>query len=277
MSITQMSGLRFGRLIVLERASNSAAGSARWLCRCDCGGWKTTTGTLLRAGQTRSCGCLQAQAARQNVLSCAGVNALDLTGQRFGRLTAMWRADNSGRHAKWICACDCGASTTTRVSSLRRGYTRSCGCLNRENITGQRFGELMAIKHVAHGTWRCVCTCGGVVDKSVGALRYRSKMGRLSCGCKRGEFIRAALRNSPEQTNAARYKVLARQKEAGHKRVETLAESYVAGVIGLPVAGVPKHLIDMKREQLTLRRLAKQIKQAATEAKEPDETVPEHP
>ncbi len=62
-----------------------------------------------------------------------GRQAIDHTGQRFGRLTVIRRApnnpeDRAGR-ARWVCRCDCGRMTVIIGSSLRNGTTRSCGCL----------------------------------------------------------------------------------------------------------------------------------------------------
>ena len=55
----------------------------------------------------------------------------DLTGQRFGRLTVMERADTRGRVA-WLCKCDCGNEIITRGDNLTGGGSISCGCYNRE-------------------------------------------------------------------------------------------------------------------------------------------------
>lgn len=53
-----LTGKRFGRLIVIQRASkNNSCGAAMWECRCDCGTEKTVSGTHLRGGKTTSCGC----------------------------------------------------------------------------------------------------------------------------------------------------------------------------------------------------------------------------
>jgi hypothetical protein len=55
-----INGLRFGHLVVVERATNDRQRQARWKCRCDCGKVLTAVrGTQLRAGGTRSCGCLR--------------------------------------------------------------------------------------------------------------------------------------------------------------------------------------------------------------------------
>lgn len=61
---------------------------------------------------------------------------IDLTGQRFGRLTVLSRAEDyvnpQGNHyVKWLCICDCGNITTVLGTALRSGGTRSCGCLQK--------------------------------------------------------------------------------------------------------------------------------------------------
>lgn len=63
---------------------------------------------------------------------------VDLTGQRFGRLSVLDRAGTAGGGcATWRCLCDCGKETVVLSSSLRRGATRSCGCLSAEK-SGER-------------------------------------------------------------------------------------------------------------------------------------------
>ncbi len=61
----------------------------------------------------------------------------DLSGQKFGRLTAVERKgkDKTG-HSVWLCRCECGEMTDVRISSLTSGSTKSCGCLNRERMNG---------------------------------------------------------------------------------------------------------------------------------------------
>jgi hypothetical protein len=53
---------------------------------------------------------------------------IDLTGQRFGRLTVLCR-DNDISPIYWRCQCDCGKSKTILGTSIRDGRARSCGCL----------------------------------------------------------------------------------------------------------------------------------------------------
>ena len=72
----------------------------------------------------------------------------DLTGQRFGRLTAIRSVESIRRHAAWLCACDCGKETVVTSDNLRprkgRAPTTSCGCFSRD-----KFDELKRRKGFA--------------------------------------------------------------------------------------------------------------------------------
>ena len=60
----------------------------------------------------------------------------DITGQRFGRLTVLEFEYTLDSAARWLCECDCGALVLVRSNHLQRGRTRSCGCFQKECITG---------------------------------------------------------------------------------------------------------------------------------------------
>lgn len=77
--------------------------------------------------------------------------AEDLTGQRFGRWTVLGRASDqitkSGyHHVMWNCRCDCGTEKAVRGKSLKYGISRSCGCLQKEEMSRR------AEKHGGYGT-----------------------------------------------------------------------------------------------------------------------------
>lgn len=62
----------------------------------------------------------------------------NLTGERFGRLGVIERAENyvrpSGRKTiMWRCRCDCGNEIIVSGNHLKQGMTKSCGCIVREN------------------------------------------------------------------------------------------------------------------------------------------------
>ncbi len=54
---------------------------------------------------------------------------LDLTGQRYGRLTVLGPAENVGSRTAWRCLCDCGREVSVKTHHLRSGHTKSCGCI----------------------------------------------------------------------------------------------------------------------------------------------------
>lgn len=57
-------------------------------------------------------------------------NSADITGLKFGKLTALKRVSNDKYgHAIWLCECECGNQISVLKSSLTTGRTRSCGCL----------------------------------------------------------------------------------------------------------------------------------------------------
>lgn len=61
----------------------------------------------------------------------------DLVGRKFERLTVLEQAedyiDKKGKHyAQWLCKCDCGNKIITLGNHLKKGNTKSCGCLNNE-------------------------------------------------------------------------------------------------------------------------------------------------
>ena len=73
----------------------------------------------------------------------------DITGQRFGKLVAIRPTEKrKGTNVVWLFKCDCGNTVERSTSHL--SSTSSCGCSNwhslRKDITGQRFGRLVAIE-----------------------------------------------------------------------------------------------------------------------------------
>ena len=119
-----LAGQRFGKLTVLCRAPNIGRDTA-WRCRCDCGNEVVVRTCYLRRGAARTCGC------GSDSPKLDGTNRLDLTGRRFGKLTALAPLGKvAGNNYKWLCRCDCGAECAVVVANLRNGHTQSCGCKN---------------------------------------------------------------------------------------------------------------------------------------------------
>jgi hypothetical protein len=61
---------------------------------------------------------------------------IDLTGEKYGRLTVIRRISTTGYgQPKWLCRCACGREAEVFGNALRAGRTHSCGCLQRETAT----------------------------------------------------------------------------------------------------------------------------------------------
>lgn len=56
-----ITGMKFGKLTVLQRNGVTNNGKVMWLCQCECGNTTTVCGTDLRLGSTQSCGCLRSK------------------------------------------------------------------------------------------------------------------------------------------------------------------------------------------------------------------------
>lgn len=170
-------GKEYGKLTVVNFSGIDSAGAARWMCRCKCGNVAEVSGRSLRAGNTKSCGCLT-----------TGRHTLCETGKVYGKLTVVERAGLVHRFAAWRCRCECGSETIVSGLSLRQGHTTSCGC-NRAMIdeTGNMYGKLRVLNPTTKSNdgqtyWACVCECGRIV--SIRASSLRSGLAK-SCGCHR--------------------------------------------------------------------------------------------
>lgn len=63
--LTDITGQRFGRWFVIEKALVNRGTNARWQCRCDCGTERVVLGIVLRKGESKSCGCLRVEISAQ--------------------------------------------------------------------------------------------------------------------------------------------------------------------------------------------------------------------
>ena len=103
-------------------------------CKCECGNEKDVPAETLRRGESQSCGCLNRELAAERCRK----TRIDLTGQRFGKLVALFPIySENGGHTLWHCKCDCGNECDIDMGNLRQGFSQSCGCThskNEENI-----------------------------------------------------------------------------------------------------------------------------------------------
>lgn len=111
----------------------------------------------------------------------------DLTNERFGHLKALQYI----KGGKWKCLCDCGNYTVVDTRNLKKGHTRSCGCLrySTKNIYDMSKYEDENLKVISRkgsdnqriAMWECLCKkCGNIFISRGSSIRNGSV---TSCGC----------------------------------------------------------------------------------------------
>ena len=122
-----LTGKRFGRLIAIHSVGRGEGKDThtRWLCKCDCGNKTIVASNNLQNGNVKSCGCLKKEVDKST--------RRNLTGQRFGRLTALEDVGASKFKTRlWRFRCDCGNEVILDTAQILSGNTSSCGCYNNE-------------------------------------------------------------------------------------------------------------------------------------------------
>lgn len=142
-------GDKFGSLIVIHYQQSDKNYNSMWLCQCECGNQTLVRTQALKSGRTKSCGCQKPKPPKKDGLG--RVITVDLTGKKFGHLTALHIDSSKKQGAKyWICQCDCGVTKTVNSSDLKNGYVKSCGC-KRFDLWKQSSPTYKGGRHLANG------------------------------------------------------------------------------------------------------------------------------
>jgi 5-methylcytosine-specific restriction endonuclease McrA len=128
--------------------------------------------------------------------------ALDITNQKFGRLTAIEKVPRpqhlANKFTYWRCKCECGSEGFYPATGLNKGKVKSCGCITKDllrakakDMTGMSFGKLLVLQRSADVSkrgvrWLCRCECGSL--KVINGTTLRG--GQQSCGCLSKETAR---------------------------------------------------------------------------------------
>lgn len=159
-------------------------------CVCRCGGVSEVYISNLKAGRTKSCGCLE-EANRRKFL--------DLSGRVFDDLRVVKKTElRKDNCVVWQCICEkCGDVSYRIAKDLKRGYRTHCKCtpVKRKTATfrdlsNQKFHRLTAQYPTSERNkkgsvmWHCRCSCGNEIDVSEDELVHGS---RYSCGCRKIE------------------------------------------------------------------------------------------
>lgn len=186
--LREVEGLKFHKLTITKEVKVEKGTPRRVECICDCGKVKEYGLSAVKNGTIKSCGCLRLT---------TGVK--DVTGEIFGRLkvisTELSRKIPSGKREKQVkVLCECGVEKVVDYVNLKRGDTKSCGCLSKDI-------KLDIVKNNIFGSWTILsegipyegkkgktrtvnvqCVCGK--KKSNVTLNSITQGKSNSCGCK---------------------------------------------------------------------------------------------
>lgn len=143
---------------------------------------------------------------------------VDLTGQKFGKWTVLERTENDRYGgSKWICKCDCGTIKSVLADTLKRGASKSCGCIKRKRIielTNKKIGNLTILKQTqkdksGHSRFICKCDCGNeIIVLATNLLKNHTR----SCGCRKGNYITDKKTKHGMSKNSRIYRIYSKMK-----------------------------------------------------------------
>lgn len=193
-----LTGKVFGKLTVLYRVKNPKSRDVKWRCLCSCEEHNKIDvfANNLKRGHTLSCGCEQKERASKT-------HKINEIGNRYGKLLVIDLdkekyicESTQNSRLRWICQCDCGNIVSVIGTSLRRGLTQSCGCLQSEKMSkrgeekyiGKTFHYITVLKRIPTNTieskWLCKCNlCNKQFTLTTGKL-----MTQISCGCLKDSY-----------------------------------------------------------------------------------------
>lgn len=124
-----LTGQRFGKLVVLEYTGFDKERGTQWKCQCDCGNIKIVN---ITRDKPKSCGC--SRKSRRYEHGCQ--SHADLAGQKFGKWTVLYEVDRKDHEtgSRWLCRCECGREQDISGWRLRAGKSVACrSCFFKEH------------------------------------------------------------------------------------------------------------------------------------------------
>lgn len=193
-------GKRFGRYVIVELDTKRNESLEKhkyrkyYICKCDCGNIRSVEYRELAKGNSKSCGCIRKEQAKER--------RNYRIGKRYGKLKILSVNDvftekyRKKQHTVYYnCICDCGNFCVKNfgvMSSPKRNENYNCGCdtsrLGKRTPIpiGEKFGRLTILgrddERSTHcRTYiKCQCECGKIVStERYGVIHGTTK----SCGC----------------------------------------------------------------------------------------------
>lgn len=147
------------------------------------------------------------------------MKALDLTGQKFGKLTAS-EVTKIRNVRSWICKCECGGEVVVPTFQLTAGNRTKCdNCSTLSFKEGDVFGSLTVVEIIRtrnvskRPKARCNCECG---NEKIVTARNLTRGSATHCGCKTKENLSKAMRK--EYGESLRKRVISTYKSNAKNR-----------------------------------------------------------
>lgn len=143
-----LTGKRFGRLVVQERSGSSKCHVPVYRCRCDCGNETRSLANSLRTGGARSCGCLNRERVRVKNTKAFGEAA-------FNNILYVYRKQAHARGLNFLLTRDefralvvsechyCGTSPRNVMKATGGNFTYN-GIDRTNNSEGYRLGNVVS-------------------------------------------------------------------------------------------------------------------------------------
>lgn len=180
-------GQKYGNLTVIGRAPNRGK-HVYWQCKCDCGDIKEIRSQHLREGKIKT---------------CTHCNANSIVGKIFGNWEVLRATDKKiETYILYECKCIKCENIALKTSTFLKQEHKFCDNCRSNNISNQRFGNLIAIQrigsnHNRHSLWKCKCDCGNDIIVTYGHLINGDTK---SCGCIKSQGERK-IKNILSQNN----------------------------------------------------------------------------
>ena len=237
MPIKDLTGKRFGKLIVIKRNLEAQKSSGRrdcfWDCKCDCGNEVTMISFSL-----------------QKAKSCGYCDKRDFIGRRFGKLTVVafdhlprYPNKKYGTESYYKCLCDCGNTTVVARHHLTSGHTKSCGCLlSKGEVNIAKILKDNNINYTKEQTFEDLKGIRG------GLLRYD-----FSILNKDGQIIRLIEFDGPHHTNQKVHEHLMRKNDNTFEELQMHdnKKNQYALSHGIPLVRIPYE----HRRKITLEKI----------------------
>lgn len=101
----------------------------------------------------------------------------ELTG-RYGLWTIIKRDGHIGTCLAYLCRCDCGTERRVESSALRKGHSKSCGCVGQDARSAGRRAQLQRDRIDLRGTTKGLLTYVGEAP-----VRNENRWIYVDCAC----------------------------------------------------------------------------------------------